>query len=84
MPPLVEERVDDEGDNACGHMPQGKMGSIDDRPQATGLIELSCLGRCVDLDLIRTALFTTIDSEASVCRTTTDTTHTQGTHHRQS
>ena len=54
---LVEERVDHEGDNACGDLPKRKMGTIGNRPQATGLNELSCQGRCVDLDLIRTALF---------------------------
>jgi hypothetical protein len=38
---LVEERVDHEGDDACGNMSKGKVGTIGDRPQATGLNELS-------------------------------------------
>ena len=80
---LVEERVDDEGDNACGHLPKGKMGGFEDRAQATGLIELSCLGLGV-VDTSAEPFSTTIDPEASVSGTTTDTTHTQATHHRQS
>ena len=37
MPALVEERVDHKGDNACGHLPKGKMGGFEDRAQATRL-----------------------------------------------
>ena len=83
MSSLVEERVDDEGDNACGHLPEGKMGSIGDRAQATRLTNFLDLGRCV-VDTSAPPFSTTIDSEASVSGTTTDTTHTPRTHHRQS
>jgi len=38
---LVEERVDHEGDNACGDLPKRKMGTIGDRAQAARLNELS-------------------------------------------
>jgi len=80
---LVEERVDDEGDDACGDLPKRKMGTIGDRAQAARLNELSCLGLGV-VDTSAEPFSPTIDSEASVCRTTTDTTHTLETHHRRS
>ena len=82
MSSLVEERVDDEGDNACGHLPEGKMGSIGDRAQATRLTNFLDLGLGV-VDTSAEPFSTTIDPEASVSRTTTDTTHTLRTHHRQ-
>ena len=83
MSSLVEERVDHEGDNACGDMPKGKMGGFEDRAQATRLTNFLVWGSAL-LDTSAEPFSTTIDSEASVSGTTTDTTHTPRTHHRQS
>lgn len=82
---LVAQRDDDQGDDACGDLPETKVGTLDDRAQVTSHLTIFLVyGARREIDTSAVPFSTTIDSDASVFRTTRHTPNTLETHHRRS